>query len=236
MTSRYPVEAPPAARRLWCELAGAPGALAPSTRTVVRGSQGICPSGWIGVVRLGSAFLVEAGDADETVVARILDLDDPSDPQQVSGTVGPSQTRGPGQLAYLPEGVPPPSVDSDADLELVDVAGIRDWLRALPEDDVAESSVDNMEHALVLRRDGRVVGAAGHLNWPADIAHIGIIVDPAYRGSGNGVLLGTAATQRAITAGRYPQWRAAAWNETSRATGKRIGYHEFGRQFSFSVK
>lgn len=233
MASRYPVEAPPAARRLWCELAGAPEALAPSTRMVVRGSRGICPAGWVGVVRLGSAFVIEAGDADGTTLAKLLDVDDPSDPDQVSRTVGPARTLGPGQLAYLPEGVEPPAVDSDAGIELVEVAAIRDWLGSLPADEVEESSVDDMAHALVLRRDGQIVGAAGHLDWPAEIAHIGIVVDPGFRGRGNGVLLAAAATRRAIAAGRYPQWRAAAWNETSRATGSRIGYHEFGRQFSF---
>lgn len=229
------MEAPRAARRLWGELAGLPADLAPSTRTVVRGSRGICPPGWIGTVRLGSAFLIEAGDADETTLAPILELDDPSDPVQVSRAVNPSQTLGPGQLAYLPDEVGPPTVDAGADIEVVHVGAIRDWLGSLPEDDFAESSMDDMGQVLVLRRDGRIVGAAGHLDWPAAIAHIGIVIDPGFRGSGHGILLGAAATRRAIAAGRYPQWRAAAWNEASRATARRIGYHEFGRQFSFQV-
>lgn len=229
------MEAPPAARRLWCELARSPDALAPSTRTVVRGSRGICPPGWVGAVRLGSAVLIEAGDADETTLAGLLELDDPSDPDQVSQALSPARTLGPGQLAYLPDASEPPAVESDAEIEEVDVAAIRDWLGSLPEDDFAESSMEDMGDVLALRRDGRIVGAAGHLDWPADVAHIGIVIDPAFRGSGNGVLLGAAATRRAIAAGRYPQWRAAAWNEASRATARRIGYHEFGRQFSFQV-
>ena len=233
---RYRGEAPPEARRLWCELAGSPEALAPSTRTVVHGSRGICPAGWVGVVRLGDAFLVEAGDADEPTLARILDLDDPSDPDEVSRALQPVQTLGPGVLAYLPGDAAPAPSTADADIEEVEIAAVRSWLASLPEDDVAESSVDEMGHLLVLRRAGRIVGAAGHLDWPADIAHLGIVVDPGFRGRGDGVLLGIAATRRAIALGRYPQWRAAAWNEASRAVARRIGYHEFGRQFSFQVE
>ena len=234
MASTFPVECPAAARRLWCELGGAPEALAPSTRTVVRGSRGICPPAWVGVVRLGDAFLVEAGTADERTLSQILDLEDPSDPAQVASALQSNQTLGPGQLAYLPEGVQPATNDV-ADIEEVDVAAVRDWLGSLPGDDVAESSIDDMERVLVLRHDGRIAGAAGHLDWPADIAHLGLVVDPIHRGSGYGAVLGAAATRRALAAGRHPQWRAAAWNEPSRATATRIGYREFGRQFSFQI-
>lgn len=232
---RDPVEPPPAARRLWCELGGVSDALTPSTRTVVRGSRGICPPGWVGVVRLGTGFLVEAGDADEQTLARILQLDDPSDPEQVGSALEPSRTLGPGQLAYLPPDADVPVREHGEELEEARVATIRDWLESLPQDDVAESSIDEMDRVLVLRRQGRVVGAAGHLDWPADIAHIGIVIDPHDRGHGNALRLGAAATRRAIAAGRHPQWRAAASNEASRAAALRIGYREFGRQFSFRL-
>lgn len=168
-------------------------------------------------------------------MSRLLELDDPSDPDQVARTVSLGQTLGPGQLAYLPEGSKPPTVDIDAYVEVVDVAAIRDWVVSLPQDDVAESSIEDMAQVLVLRLAGKIAGAAGHIDWPADIAHIGILVDPAFRGNGNGVLLGAAATQRAIAGDRYPQWRAAAWNGASRAIARSIGYEEFGRQFSFQV-
>lgn len=235
MTAGYPAEPPPVARRLWRELGGAPHALAPSTRTVVRGSRGICPPGWVGIVRLGSAFLVEAGDADEETLARVLELDDPSDPEQVTSSLQPSRTLGPGQLAYLPPRADVPVPEDGGDLEEVDVAVVRDWLGSLPEHDVAESSIDDMERVLVLWREGRILGAAGHLEWPADIAHIGIVIDPDRRERGNATTLGAAATRRALAAGRHPQWRAAARNEASRATALRIGYREFGRQFSFQL-
>jgi hypothetical protein len=59
---------PDEARRLWCTLASAEDALHPATTTVVHGSQGIAPKRWTGVVRLGDAYLIEAGDADAPVL------------------------------------------------------------------------------------------------------------------------------------------------------------------------
>ncbi|QBI18484.1 N-acetyltransferase [Egibacter rhizosphaerae] len=83
--------------------------------------------------------------------------------------------------------------------------------------------------------DGQLVGAAGHVDWPADIAHVGIIVAPTFRGRGHAGPLAAAATRRAIAAGRCPQWRSATANEASLATAARVGYQVFGRQLSFRL-
>jgi hypothetical protein len=115
-----------------------------------------------------------------TVPERAVDvlraLDDPSDPAQVTRALSPARTLGPGEL------------DS------------------LPADDVEESSVEEMDEALVLRR-----------------------------GAGVGARLGSAATQRVLDRGLTPQWRAAGWNDASRRIARRIGYREMGRQFSFQL-
>ena len=90
---------PDEARRSWRILAGDGTALRPGTTTVVRGSRGICPSGWIGVVRLGDATLIEAGDADDATIDVLLSLEDPSEPAEVSGVLRLGRTLGPGELA-----------------------------------------------------------------------------------------------------------------------------------------
>jgi hypothetical protein len=95
---------PDGARRLWCTLAGDEHALQAATTTLVHGSQGIAPAGWTGVVRLGDAWLIEAGDADDEAVDVLRGLDDPSDPEQVTRALRPARTLGPGELAYLPVG------------------------------------------------------------------------------------------------------------------------------------
>jgi hypothetical protein len=132
---------PEGARRLWCTLAGDEQALQPVTTTVVHGSRGIAPAGWTGVVRLGDAWLIEAGDADAEAVDVLRGLDDPSDPVQVTRALSPARAVGPGELAYLPAGARAADLDHVGDVQEVAVALLRRWLDSLPADDVEESSV-----------------------------------------------------------------------------------------------
>jgi hypothetical protein len=226
---------PDEARQLWCTLASEDDALRPATTTVVHGSRGIAPEGWTGVVRLDDAYLIEAGDADATVLDILRNLDDPSDPEQVTRVLRPVRTLGPGELAYLPVNAAVADLVHGGELREVPVASLRGWLDSLPEDDVEESSVGEMDQALALYRGEDVLGAAGHLNWPARIGHVGVLVAPTTRGAGVGGCLGAAATRRVLEHGRSPQWRAAAGNAASRRVARRIGYREMGRQFSFQL-
>jgi GNAT superfamily N-acetyltransferase len=226
---------PDEARRLWRTLASTEDALRPATTTVVHGSRGIAPEGWTGIVRLGDAYLIEAGDADAAVLDLLRNLDDPSDPEQVTCSLRPVRTLGPGELAYLPVGAEVADVVHEGDLREVSVASLRGWLDSLPEDDVEESSVREMDQVLVLCRGEDPLGAAGHLDWPARIGHVGVLVAPTARSEGVGGCLGAAATRRVLEHGRTPQWRAAAWNAASRRVARRIGYREMGRQFSFQL-
>ena len=105
MPARAAAPPPPqAALRLWRELVGRSGAFAPGTTIVVRNTRYVCPAGWIGVVRLGDALAIDATVADDGTLTTLLDLDDPSDPEQVAASVNPLETLGPGMLAYLPDG------------------------------------------------------------------------------------------------------------------------------------
>jgi RimJ/RimL family protein N-acetyltransferase len=92
-----------------------------------------------------------------------------------------------------------------------------------------------MDQVPVLNRGEDGLGAAGHLDWPARIGHIGVLVAPTARGEGVGGCLGAAATRRVLAHGRTPQWRAATWHSASRRVARRIGYREMGRQYSFQL-
>jgi GNAT superfamily N-acetyltransferase len=226
---------PVAALRLWRRLADDPEALAPGTRRVTRDTNGFCPPGWVGVVRLGDAYAVDPGVADAEDIDRLLALDDPADPEQVRTVFSIEQALGPAELSYLPDDWTPPERRPDGvALEERDVAGLRGWLASLPEDDLAESSVVDMPRAIVASVGPRVVGAVGHLAWPERVAHVGIVVAPDSRGLGIGRRLAIAGTIRAREAGLSPQWRATSDNAASRALAVAAGYVEVGRQFNFS--
>lgn len=230
---------PSVPRQLWRTLAGDPAALEPGTVTEVRGSRGIAPAGWAGVVRLGDAFVIEAGEADAEALEVLRRLDDPSDPAEVVVVLRPARTLGPGEVFYLPVGGDVDgevaTIEVGGEVEEVPVTSIADWLALLPAEDVEESSLHEMEDVLVLRRDGQVLGAAGHLDWPSNIGHLGVLVAPRARGKGVGSALGAAATRRVLDLGRHPQWRAATHNEASKTVAGRIGYEQMGRQFSFQL-
>ena len=231
----WSVTIPSAARQLWRTLAGDPSVLEPGTVELVRGSRGIAPPGWTGVLRLGDAYVIEAGEADANAIATLRSLDDPSDPTEVVRLLEPSDTLGPGELFYLPDGGEVAALDVAGDVAEVPIEAIEVWLAGLPAEDVAESSVSAMDEVLVLRRDGALLGAAGHLSWPSAVGHLGVLVAPEARGTAVGSCLGALATRRVLDRGEFPQWRAAAWNGASQAVARRIGYRLMGRQFSFSL-
>jgi hypothetical protein len=203
---------PDEARRLWRTLASCEDALRPATTTVVHGSRGIAPEGWTGVVRLGDAFLIEAGDADAAVLDLLKDLADPSDPDQVTSSLRPVRTLGPGELAYLPVGAEMADVDYEGELREVPVASLGGWHDSLPEDDVDESSVGEMDRMLVLCRGEEVLGAAGHLDWPTRIGHVGVLVAPTARGEGVG-RIGWSGRSLARAWGTVPRSRTTILEE-----------------------
>lgn len=232
---REPGAVPAAALRLWRRLADDPRALEPGTRRVVADTTGFCPPGWVGVVRLGDAYVVDPGAADPDAVRALLEVDDPADPEQVRRVCDVGETLGPAELGYLPDGWTRPPLPSDPQITLEEreVATLQSWLATLPEEDVAESSVVDMARVVVALVDDEVAGAVGHLAWPERVAHVGIVVAPAFRGRGIGRRLALAASVRAREAGLAPQWRAASDNAASRGLAAAAGYVEVGRQFSF---
>jgi len=96
------IRIPDGALRLWRTLAGDPTAFQPASRRAVRDTRGFCPPGWVGVVRLGDAYAVERGGADDATVARLLALPDPADPEPLATVLAASERLGPAELAYPP--------------------------------------------------------------------------------------------------------------------------------------
>jgi GNAT superfamily N-acetyltransferase len=228
------VSVPAHATRLWRTLAGREDAFAAGSRHVTRGSRGFSPPGWIGVVRLGDAVVIEAADAADEDVSTLLSLEDPTDPDAVDDALAPAERLGPAELAYLDgaatSGIPDAALDVHLDRQ--PVRRLAAWLRTAPPADLEESSIAEMHDVVVAFVDGRPVGAAGHLTWPTGIAHLGMLVDRDARGRGVGRALASAATRWALDHDLHPQWRAASANVASRALARRVGYREVGRQLS----
>lgn len=222
-----------ASLRLWRELADDPSVFVGGSRHVVRGSRGFCPPGWTGVVRLGDAVVIEAGEAGGAALAALLRLPDPTDPEAVRPLLR-GDVLGPACLAYLPDGAMPSGGPSDQ-VEVATPHETADWLATQPPSDVEASSAADLEAPLVLRRGGRIAGIAGWVRWPASVAHLGVLVDMTHRGTGAGTTLGRAAAHKAVGAGLSPQWRALASNTPSRAIARRLGLVEVGRQLSLQA-
>ena len=129
-------------------------------------------------------------------------------------------TLGPGELAYLPVGGEIAVPDRAEPLQEVTVASLRGWLESLSTEDVEESSVAAMDRVVVLRRREQPIGAAGHLDWPAGVGHIGVLVAPGARGTGVGTCLGAAETAEPTTRpGAGTGALAAACAEARRPSG-----------------
>lgn len=173
---------PTASLRLWRELAGDPTVLAPGSRRTVRGSRGLCPQGWTGIVQLGDAVVIEIGDAGDAAISALMELEDPTHLESV-GPLVRGKTLGPAHLAYVPDGSAR-SPDRQKHVEVADPVELSRWLDAQSDEDLEESDAAELEAPLVLRRDGRIVGVAGWTRWPTAVAHIGVLVEqgPPWRG------------------------------------------------------
>lgn len=228
-----PSSPPTASLRLWRGSRGDPTVLAPGSRRTVRGSRGLCPQGWTGILQLGVAVVIEIGDAGDAAISALMELEDPTHPESVRPLVR-GKTLGPAHLAYVPDGSAP-SPGRQKHVEVADPVELSRWLDAQSDEDLEESDAAELETPLVLRRDGSLVGVAGWTRWPTAIAHIGVLVDKDHRGEGAGTALGRAAVDAAVAAGLSPQWRAAASNGASRAIARHIGLVEFGQHLSLEA-
>lgn len=78
-----------------------------------------------------------------------------------------------------------------------------------------------------IEADGRLVAAAGYEVWDERIAHISVVTHPDYRSRGLGRAVVSRATERALDAGLWPQYRTLdAW-PWSVALAEGLGFERF---------
>jgi GNAT superfamily N-acetyltransferase len=83
----------------------------------------------------------------------------------------------------------------------------------------------------VTREDGVITAAAGYLAWPHGVAHLLVLTAGEHRNRGLGRVVASAATERALTDGLFPQWRAQP--EASRRIAAALGFRRYGHQRSY---
>ncbi|MFI8326756.1 GNAT family N-acetyltransferase [Streptomyces sp. NPDC085529] len=230
------------ARALWGRLARVPAAFAPGggVEVVVSPTSGLCPAGWVGAVALGDAALVTAPDAHTATVVRdaLADLSVEAlvDGVSVRAVLPVAATLGPAALAYLSPGRFRPA---DAGAPAVErlPAGHAELGRleeSAGDEDAGEAALDEITSpAFVIRRQGRVVAAAGYRAWPSRTAHLSVLTAPAERGRGLARVAGSAAVAHALAAGLLPQWRART--PASRRVAASLGFVELGSQLSMEL-
>jgi GNAT superfamily N-acetyltransferase len=82
---------------------------------------------------------------------------------------------------------------------------------------------------------GQIVSAASFEIWGGDIAHIGVISDPAYRGRGAGKAVVSAACAEAISEGLIPQYRTLKSNAPSLGIARALGFVEYATTLSIAI-
>jgi RimJ/RimL family protein N-acetyltransferase len=101
---------------------------------------------------------------------------------------------------------------------------------AAPADDMDEAFVE-LDHWLVFGTfaDGRLVSAASMYAWNGtQLADLGVITLPEYRGRGMARRTVRAMSARALTDGYEPQYRCQLDNEASIALARAAGFTQFG--------
>lgn len=103
-------------------------------------------------------------------------------------------------------------------------------------EDVDEAGVEGMPSLFAVPSgDGRTAAVAGYESWGGALAHVGVLVAPAYRGRGLALPAATEATRQALAAGLVPQWRCRLGNEPSERLRDRLGFVPLGRQLTVAV-
>jgi GNAT superfamily N-acetyltransferase len=88
----------------------------------------------------------------------------------------------------------------------------------------------------VIRAGGRVVAAAGYEVWGGELAQVGVLTDPRYRGRGLGTAVASAAVARAVGAGLVAQWRARPAIVGSRRIARTLGFVDVGWQLMVRLR
>jgi hypothetical protein len=83
--------------------------------------------------------------------------------------------------------------------------------------------------------EGEIVSAASFDIWGGEIAHMGVISDPSYRGRGAGKAVVSAASAGAISEGLIPQYRTLKSNAPSLGIAQALGFVEYATTLLIAV-
>lgn len=229
------------AQDLWVDLAGVATSFpASGVRVVVAAESRLCPPAWAGIVVLGDAGIATAPDRAS---ARFLRASLTGGPVRAAvaadrwrGVAGVLDVLGPAALAYLDEREfrPVPGATGTAVLPAghPDLHGL---LSEVPEDEAAESGIDEITSPVfVVREHDRVAAAAGYRRWPSSVAHLCVLTGTRYRRRGLAAAVAAAAVAEALRNHLLPQWRARP--EPSRRLARRLGFRELGDQVSIMIE
>ncbi|MEY2227936.1 GNAT family N-acetyltransferase [Streptomyces sp. BF23-19] len=229
------------AQGLWEDLARVPVSFAPKggVNVVVSPESGLCPVGWVGVVALGGSAIVTVPTESASVIVRDalwgMPVDSVVDAAAVREVLPVAGVLGPAMLSYVsPEGfrptVAPPMVEQLPGRHPA-VCGLEE---AAGHEDAAEAALaETTSPAFVVRKDGRVVAAAGYQVWLRRTAHLSVLTAPDARGRGLARVTGSAAAAHALAEGLLPQWRAVS--VASQRVAAALGFEEMGAQLSIEV-
>jgi hypothetical protein len=220
------------ARSGWALVAGNErGFVTGIANVAVAPDSGLAPTGWCGIVQLGDSLIATAPDERSAAILRaaLSDLDpiDSSSMSRLADSLTGTTAWGPTALLF---GDAPSSVDNDV-LEFdVHSTEVRELLLACSEEEVEESAVRELPSVFAVMNGGRVVSAAGYVEWPGRLAHISVLTRPDGRRRGFARIAASAAMRVAIEEGLTVQWRARP--EPSRLLALSLGLVELGSQFS----
>jgi GNAT acetyltransferase len=226
-------------RRVWRELTGAASAFRAAGWVVAAGPG---DERRTVAVRLGDAGVVSAPAELVPVVREVVggaagDLADPEAVVEALGAVVPvADVRGPAVLAYADPGCFRPQNGPGVATVAAGDPGVVGLAAASGGDDADESSITQMTSPLsVVRVDGRVVAAAGYEVWGGELAQVGLLTDPRFRGRGLGTAVASAAVARALAAGLVAQWRARPAIVGSRRIARTLGFVDAGWQLAMRL-
>jgi GNAT superfamily N-acetyltransferase len=230
-------------RRVWRELTGAASGFRGAGWVVAAGPG---DEGLSVAVRLGDAGAVSVpaelvAAVREVVGGAPADLTDPGAVVDLVRAVVPvADVRGPAVLAYADVGCFRPHEGAGvAGVATVGAGdgGVAGLAAACGSDDAEESSITEMTSPLsVVRAGGRVVAAAGYEVWGGELAQVGVLTDPRYRGRGLGAAVASAAVARAVAAGLVAQWRARPAIVGSRRIARTLGFVDAGWQLAVRLR
>jgi len=91
---------------------------------------------------------------------------------------------------------------------------------------------DHVDPIFVALRNGVAAAAAGFEIVDEEVAHIGVLCDPARRGTGLARQVVAAAARQALAEGLTPQYQTLCSNGASMAVGRALGFERFATTMS----